>query len=105
MLVLGVDRMDYTKGIPERLQSFRMLLEKYPELRRQVTLVQIVVPSRSDIPKYQDLRQQVELLVSEINGRFTAAGMGSDSLYTIAVCGGRICSATIAPPISHSSLH
>ena len=74
LLVLGVDRMDYTKGIPERLQSFRMLLEKYPELRRQVTLVQIVVPSRSDIPKYQDLRQQVELLVSEINGRFTQPG-------------------------------
>jgi trehalose 6-phosphate synthase len=74
LLVLGVDRMDYTKGIPERLQSFRTLLERYPELRRQVTLVQIVVPSRSDIPKYQDLRQQVELLVSEINGRFTQPG-------------------------------
>ena len=72
--MLGVDRMDYTKGIPERLQSFRIFLERYPELRRQVTLVQIVVPSRSDIPKYQDLRQQVELLVSEINGQFTQPG-------------------------------
>jgi trehalose 6-phosphate synthase len=74
LLMLGVDRMDYTKGIPERLQAFRVFLEKYPELRRQVTLVQIVVPSRSDIPKYQDLRQQVELLVSEINGQFTQPG-------------------------------
>jgi trehalose 6-phosphate synthase/phosphatase len=74
LLMLGVDRMDYTKGIPERLQSFRVFLERYPELRRQVTLVQIVVPSRSDIPKYQDLRQQVELLVSEINGQFTQPG-------------------------------
>jgi trehalose 6-phosphate synthase len=74
LLMLGVDRMDYTKGIPERLQSFRILLERYPELRRQVTLVQIVVPSRADIPKYQDLRQQVELLVSEINGQFTQPG-------------------------------
>jgi trehalose 6-phosphate synthase len=74
LLMLGVDRMDYTKGIPERLQAFRIFLERYPELRRQVTLVQIVVPSRSDIPKYQDLRQQVELLVSEINGQFTQPG-------------------------------
>ncbi|HEX4487777.1 MAG TPA: trehalose-6-phosphate synthase [Terriglobales bacterium] len=74
LLMLGVDRMDYTKGIPERLQSFRVFLERYPELRRQVTLVQIVVPSRSDIPKYQDLRQQVELLVSEINGQYTESG-------------------------------
>ncbi len=73
-LLLGVDRMDYTKGIPERLHSFRILLERYPEVRRQITLVQIVVPSRSDIQQYKDLRQQVELLVSEINGQFTQPG-------------------------------
>jgi trehalose 6-phosphate synthase len=73
-LVLGVDRMDYTKGIPERLQAFRILLERFPELRHQITLVQIVVPSRSEIPDYQDLRQEVELLVSQINGQFTQPG-------------------------------
>jgi alpha,alpha-trehalose-phosphate synthase [UDP-forming] len=74
ILVLGVDRMDYTKGIPERLQSFRLLLERHPELCRQITLVQVVVPSRSDIPEYKDLRQEVELLVSQINGQFTQPG-------------------------------
>ena len=74
ILVLGVDRMDYTKGIPERLQAFRILLERHPELSRQIVLVQIVVPSRSEIPEYQDLRQEVELLVSQINGKFTQPG-------------------------------
>ena len=73
-IVLGVDRMDYTKGIPERLKAFRILLRRYPELRRRVTLLQIVVPSREDIPEYKDLRREVELLVSQINGEFTEAG-------------------------------
>lgn len=73
-LVLGVDRMDYTKGIPERLKAFRILLRRYADLRRQITLVQIVVPSREEIPEYKDLRLEVELLVSQINGEFTQPG-------------------------------
>jgi len=74
ILLLGVDRMDYTKGIPERLQAFRLLLERFPEVRRQISLVQIVVPSRSEIPEYKGLREEVELLVSQINGQFTQPG-------------------------------
>jgi alpha,alpha-trehalose-phosphate synthase [UDP-forming] len=74
ILVLGVDRLDYTKGIPERLKSFGLLLKRFPELRRQITLVQVVVPSREDIPNYQDLRREIELLVSKINGEFTQDG-------------------------------
>ena len=73
-LVLGVDRLDYTKGIPERLRAFRLALEQHPELRQQITLVQVVVPSRSDIPKYKDLKQEIERLVSGINGEFTQPG-------------------------------
>jgi trehalose 6-phosphate synthase len=73
-LVLGVDRLDYTKGIPERLKAFRILLQKFPELRGHITLVQVVVPSREDIPRYKDLRTELELLVSRINGEFTQAG-------------------------------
>ena len=73
-LVLGVDRMDYTKGIPERLKAFRILLRRYPELRHRVTLLQVVVPSREEIPNYKELRREVELLVSQINGEFTEAG-------------------------------
>jgi alpha,alpha-trehalose-phosphate synthase [UDP-forming] len=73
-MVLGVDRLDYTKGIPERLKAFRILLQRFPELRGQITLVQVVVPSREDIPRYKDLRSELELLVSRINGEFTRAG-------------------------------
>jgi trehalose 6-phosphate synthase len=73
-LVLGVDRMDYTKGIPERLKAFRILLRRFPELRHRVTLLQVVVPSREEIPNYKELRREVELLVSQINGEFTEAG-------------------------------
>lgn len=73
-VVLGVDRLDYTKGIPERLRAYSRALELYPELRRNVTLVQVVVPSRENIPKYQDLKVEIERLVGEINGRFTDGG-------------------------------
>src|SRR5216684_4307356 len=74
VLVLGVDRLDYTKGIPERLKSFRLLLRRFPELRGHITLVQVVVPSREEIPNYKHLRREVELLVSQINGEFTEPG-------------------------------
>ena len=74
VLVLGVDRLDYTKGIPERLKSFRLLLRRYPEMRGHITLVQVVVPSREEIPNYKHLRRDVELLVSQTNGEFTQPG-------------------------------
>jgi len=70
-IVLGVDRMDYTKGIPERLRAFRHFLETYPEHRNKVTLVQVVVPSRRGIPEYEELKTDIEQLVGEINGQFT----------------------------------
>jgi len=73
-MLLGVDRMDYTKGIPERLKAFRILLRRYPELRHRITFVLVVVPSREDIKEYKALRREVELLVSQINGEFTEAG-------------------------------
>jgi trehalose 6-phosphate synthase/phosphatase len=73
-IILGVDRLDYTKGLPEKLRAFRTALELYPDLRRNVSLVQLVVPSREDIPKYDELKHEVEWLVSEINGQFTDAG-------------------------------
>ena len=74
ILVLGVDRMDYTKGIPARLKAYRILLRRFPELRKGITLVQVVVPSRENIPNYKNLRREVELLVSQINGEFTQPG-------------------------------
>jgi trehalose 6-phosphate synthase/phosphatase len=69
-IILGVDRLDYTKGIPERLAAFRHLLECYPEVRGKVTLIQVVVPSRESIPKYSELKAQIQRMVSEINGQY-----------------------------------
>ena len=73
-IVLGVDRLDYTKGIPERLAAFRHLLEGHPELRRKISLIQVVVPSREDIPKYGELKAEIQRTVSEINGRYGEPG-------------------------------
>jgi trehalose 6-phosphate synthase len=73
-LVLGVDRLDYTKGIPHRLLAFAHALECYPDMRRKVTLIQVVVPSRVDVEEYGNLKQEIERIVGEINGRFTEVG-------------------------------
>jgi trehalose 6-phosphate synthase len=69
-IVLGIDRLDYTKGIPERLKAYRYALEAYPELCGKIVLVQVVVPSRHDIPEYEDLKEEIERLVGKINGEF-----------------------------------
>lgn len=72
-LVLGVDRLDYTKGIPERLIAFGRLLELFPEWRGKVSLIQISVPSRADVPEYVEQRANVEGIVGHINGQFGEA--------------------------------
>jgi trehalose 6-phosphate synthase len=72
-MILGVDRLDYAKGIPERLLGFERLLETKPEWRGQICFVQVSVPSREDIPEYAEIRHRVEMLVGRINGRFGEA--------------------------------
>jgi trehalose 6-phosphate synthase len=72
-LILGSDRLDYSKGIPERLRSFRTALERYPELRGHVVLIQVVVPSRVEIPRYHEFKQRIDRLVGDINGRFSTS--------------------------------
>ncbi|MFC4638187.1 bifunctional alpha,alpha-trehalose-phosphate synthase (UDP-forming)/trehalose-phosphatase [Deinococcus hohokamensis] len=74
LMLLCVDRLDYTKGIPERLEAFRSFLERHPTARGRVTLVQIAVPSRQEVGAYLKLRQQVEGLVGQINGQFSRDG-------------------------------
>ncbi|MDX1621459.1 MAG: trehalose-6-phosphate synthase [Nitriliruptorales bacterium] len=71
---LGVDRVDYTKGIRHRLQAIELLLERNPELRNRFAFVQIGVPSREDVAEYQSLREEIEREVGRINGRFTEPG-------------------------------
>ena len=73
-LIVGVDRLDYTKGIPERLMAFRNAIERFPELRERVILFQVTVPSREGVAEYQTLKGRIEQLVGEINGEFSTAG-------------------------------
>ena len=72
-LLVGVDRLDYTKGIPRRLLSYEKMLQTHPELRERVRLVQVAVPSRTGVGAYQDFRALVDGLVGRINGDFATA--------------------------------
>jgi trehalose 6-phosphate synthase len=73
-LVLGIDRLDYTKGIPERLLAFERALEKYPDLNHNLSLLQVVIPSRTLDPEYQNLKEQLDQMVGRINSRFGHSG-------------------------------
>jgi alpha,alpha-trehalose-phosphate synthase [UDP-forming] len=73
-IILGVDRLDYTKGILERLLGFERLLDRHPEYRRTLCLVQVAVPSRTRVEDYRELKRSVEEAVGRIAGRFTFEG-------------------------------
>lgn len=73
-IVIGVDRLDYTKGIPAKFLAYERALEKYPDLQGQISFVQIVVPSRQDIPEYARWKSYLEGIVGRINGRFGRPG-------------------------------
>ncbi|KAJ6367916.1 hypothetical protein OIU78_000481 [Salix suchowensis] len=69
-VMLGVDRLDMIKGIPQKILAFEEFLEENPEWRDKVVLLQIAVPTRTDVPEYQKLSSQVHEIVGRINGRF-----------------------------------
>ncbi len=73
-LLVGVDRLDYTKGIPRRLLAFEHLLQRHPELHGKVRLVQVAVPSREKVEAYREFRGEVDALVGRIHGEFATAG-------------------------------
>ena len=70
-LMLSIDRLDYTKGIPQRIRAFQTFLEKHPEWHGKVSLAMVVVPSRSAVDQYQELKNEVETLVGRIDGAFS----------------------------------
>lgn len=70
-LLFSVDRLDYTKGIPEKLKGFRHALREFPELKGTVTLIQQLVPSRETVPAYHVLKEEIDRLVGQINGEFS----------------------------------
>ncbi|RAL64711.1 hypothetical protein DID88_001742 [Monilinia fructigena] len=69
-LIVGVDRLDYIKGVPQKLHALEVFLTEHPEWIGKVVLVQVAVPSRQDVEEYQNLRAVVNELVGRINGRF-----------------------------------
>ncbi|NBC34274.1 MAG: trehalose-6-phosphate synthase, partial [Alphaproteobacteria bacterium] len=70
-ILIGADRLDYTKGLPERFRAFERLLDDHPDLHRHVTLLQLAAPSREGVPEYQQMREQIETLEGHVNGRFS----------------------------------
>lgn len=73
-VILSIDRLDYTKGIPERLEAFDYFLEKYPQYKNRVTLIMVAVPSRTSVETYRHLKKQVDELVGRINGKHGTMG-------------------------------
>jgi trehalose 6-phosphate synthase/phosphatase len=73
-LVLSVDRLDYSKGIPLRLRAFHEFLRNYPEFHGKVSLIMIVAPSRTRVPHYMELKREIDERVSSTNGEFGSIG-------------------------------
>jgi trehalose 6-phosphate synthase len=71
VVMLGVDRLDYTKGILERLRGYERFLERQPQWRHRVSLMQITVPSRDRVPDYREMKRAIDEAVGRITGRFT----------------------------------
>ncbi len=69
-LILSIDRLDYTKGIANRLRAFEYFLDKYPQFKGKARLVMLAVPSRANVPQYQRLKNEIDQLVGRINGKF-----------------------------------
>lgn len=69
-VVLSIDRLDYTKGIAQRLRAFELLLQRHPQLHGHVTLLMLVVPSRDQVAQYQALKEEIDELVGRINGQY-----------------------------------
>ena len=73
-IILGLDRLDYSKGIPERLRAVGNALERYQCLVGKITMVQVVIPSREEVPGYSTLRDEIERIASKVNGKYTQPG-------------------------------
>jgi len=80
-VILGIDRLDYTKGIPHKLMAFGSFLDLHPEWAPRCVLVQLAVPSRRDVPEYQRLQRQVHELVGQICGKHSTLESGSPVIY------------------------
>jgi trehalose 6-phosphate synthase len=69
-LIIGVDRLDYSKGLPARFAAYADLLERYPQARGRTVMLQIASPTRADVPEYREIRRTLERASGNINGRY-----------------------------------
>lgn len=90
-IIVGIDRLDYIKGMPQKLQGLETFLEQHPEWVGKVMLVQIAVPSRQDVEEYQNLRATVNEAVGRINGRFGTVESMPIHLLHCSVSFGELC--------------
>jgi trehalose 6-phosphate synthase len=74
VVILGVDRLDYTKGIKERLLAIERFLERHSKFRNQILFIQVAVPSRTRVDEYRIMKREVDETIGRINGRFTGEG-------------------------------
>ena len=88
-LVLAVDRLDYSKGILERLQAVERFFERYPKRRGKVVFAQVAVPSRTRVEEYRAIKRSIEEAVGRINGRLTEEGVGADTVPLSLTASGR----------------
>ncbi|GJP93591.1 alpha,alpha-trehalose-phosphate synthase subunit [Aspergillus niger] len=72
-VIVGVDRLDYIKGLVQKLKGYDAFLDQYPELSNKVVLIQVAVPSREDVKEYQDLETELSTLAGRINGKHSTA--------------------------------
>lgn len=84
-MIIGVDRLDYIKGVPNKLMAFDLFLSKYPEFQKQVTLIQVAVPTRTDVDEYQNLKTTVDGLVGLINGKYGKAQMVRHVMFCVCI--------------------
>src|SRR5690606_38231485 len=70
-LLLSIDRLDYSKGILQRLQAFELFLRENPEQRERVSLIMIMVPSREEVPQYRELKEEIDTLVGRSNSKYS----------------------------------
>lgn len=73
-IVISIDRLDYSKGIIQRLQAFEQFLKQHPECRQKVTYIHLIVPSRENVGSYKSLKEDMNRLISDINGKYATFG-------------------------------
>ncbi|RDW72692.1 trehalose-6-phosphate synthase [Aspergillus mulundensis] len=80
LVILGVDRLDYTKGLVQKLHGYDAFLHQHPDLAKKTTLIQVAIPSREDVKEYQDLEREISMLVGKISGTHSTPD-GSPIVY------------------------